>query len=64
MDFVLELPQVACGEGFQLTFDQMLGASLGPVCHDDRCISDWFNGVSTDSTDSTDHHRSSLIISF
>lgn len=28
-------------------------ASL-PVC--DRCISDWFNGVSTDSTD---HHRSS-----
>jgi len=27
MDFVLELPQVACGEGFQLTFDQMLGTS-------------------------------------
>ena len=26
MDFVLELPQVSC-EGFQLTFDQMLGTS-------------------------------------
>ena len=25
MDFVLELPQVSC-EGFQLTFDQMLGS--------------------------------------
>jgi len=27
MDFVLDLPQVSCGEGFQLTFDQMLGTS-------------------------------------
>ena len=27
MDFVLDLPQVSCGEGFQLTFDQMLGGA-------------------------------------
>ena len=27
MDFVLDLPQVSSGEGFQLTFDHMLGAS-------------------------------------
>ena len=28
MDFVLDLPQVSCGEGFQLTFDQMLGTDF------------------------------------
>ena len=49
MDFVLDLPQVSCGEGFQLTFDQMLGqdAILGAKgiatnnkCHasSNRCL--------------------------
>jgi len=34
MDFVLDLPQVSCGEGFQLTFDQMLGTDFSdPMWH-------------------------------